>query len=65
MPFEYERTGTLHVAGSDAEAERLKAEAGGFESAGVAHEWLDGAALRSVAPSVVVQTSGDSSSRGT
>ena len=52
VTFEYERTGTLHVAGSDAEAERLKAEASGFTSAGVAHEWLDGAALRSVAPSV-------------
>ncbi len=52
IPFEYERRGTLHVAIDEAEAERLKAEANNYKSAGVACEWLDAAALHALAPSL-------------
>jgi glycine oxidase len=52
VPFEYERTGTLHVAVGDAESQQLQAKAKEYESHRVACEWLDRSALRNAVPSL-------------
>jgi glycine oxidase len=50
--FHYDRSGTLEVAlGPDA-AEHLKAELMWLTAEGVAHEWLEGAALREREPQI-------------
>ena len=51
-PFHYDRSGTLEVALGADEAAHLKAAAGWLTSEGVAHEWLQGFALREREPQV-------------
>jgi glycine oxidase len=50
--FQYERSGTLHVAGSDADRARLRAERTAYSTQGVLHEWVEGAALRELEPAL-------------
>jgi glycine oxidase len=52
QPIEYERTGTLQVARSDAEAAELCALARAFVESGVQHTLLDAAGVRRLEPGV-------------
>lgn len=48
--FAYARTGTLEVALTDADVDRLRRAAAWLASEGVEHTWFDGSALRAHAP---------------
>ena len=50
--FEYSRSGTLEVALNDQDAARLTRSAEWLHTAGVAHEWMRGAAARTFAPAI-------------
>jgi glycine oxidase len=50
-PFEYERRGTLQVA-SGAEVAALSEEAKQYAERGVAHQWVEGQALRDLEPAL-------------
>jgi glycine oxidase len=50
VPFHYDRSGTLEVAFGADEAARLKTASQWLSTEGVAHEWLEGAALRDREP---------------
>ncbi len=52
LAVEYARTGTLEVALSDADADRLRAARAWLDTVDVAHEWIDGAELSGVEPAV-------------
>lgn len=52
VPFHYDRSGTLEVAVSRDEAAHLQAALGWLATEGVAHEWLEGSALRECEPSL-------------
>jgi glycine oxidase len=52
LEVEYTRNGTLEVALTDDEAQRLSEAAPWLASAGVTHQWLDPAALAEMAPTV-------------
>ena len=58
-PFHYDRSGTLEVALGPDEAAHLKASSTWLTAEGVAHEWLQGAALRACEPLI-----GDSAEAG-
>src|SRR5579862_647143 len=45
LPIEYSKTGTLDIALSDADVERLSASRAWLARTGVAHEWIDAAHL--------------------
>lgn len=51
-PLNYSRAGTLEVALSEEDATRLSHSADWLRTAGVTHEWLDGAAARTFAPAI-------------
>ena len=50
--FHYERSGTLHVAATGADAVRLSADAATYASLGVSHQWLDGSSLHALEPAL-------------
>ena len=50
--LEYERCGDLRIVESEADASRLQAAAAREREAGIGLEWVDGAALRSLAPAL-------------
>jgi glycine oxidase len=52
VPFGYARSGTLEVAFTGAEYERLRHSAEWLAAEGIAHQWLDGAVLRDAEPHV-------------
>jgi glycine oxidase len=52
VDIEYSRSGTLEVALTDADADRLSHSGEWLRSAGVAHEWLDAAGARTFAPPI-------------
>jgi glycine oxidase len=52
VPFHYDRSGTLHVALGADEAAALKAASVWLTAEGVAHEWLQGSALREREPQI-------------
>jgi glycine oxidase len=52
IPFHYDRSGTLEVALGGDEAAHLRRSADWLAAEGVAHEWLEGAALRHREPQV-------------
>jgi glycine oxidase len=49
---EYERSGTVQLAGDVAEASRLAALAHHLAQAGIEHDWLDGRGVREIEPGV-------------
>ncbi len=51
-PFSYHRSGTLEVALCADDAAHLQRARGWLAAEGIAHEWLEGAALRSFEPTV-------------
>lgn len=52
VPFHYDRSGTLEVALNGEEAAHLRRSAEWLAAEGIAHEWLEGAALRTREPQV-------------
>jgi glycine oxidase len=58
IPFHYDRSGTLEVALGDDEAAHLRRSADWLAAEGVAHEWLEGAALRDREPQVSASAAG-------
>ncbi len=52
VPFSYDRSGTLEVALTAEEVAHLRGSRDWLVAEGIAHEWLEGAALRSFEPTV-------------
>lgn len=52
VPFAYDRSGTLEVALNADEAAHLRGAREWLAAEGIAHQWLEGAALRSFEPAV-------------
>lgn len=52
MPVEYQRRGSLEVASTDADLNRLRAVADQLAEDGVEHRWLDAAGVRTLEPGV-------------
>ena len=58
VPFHYDRSGTLEVALGADDATHLRRSAEWLTAEGIAHEWLDGAALREREPQVSPSAAG-------
>jgi glycine oxidase len=58
VPFHYARTGTLEVALTPNDGEHLSQSVAWLRAQGVAHEWLDAAAVREFEPAVGASAAG-------
>jgi glycine oxidase len=52
QPVEFRRAGTLEIAVNDADIVRFTASAAALSAAGIAAEWMDGAAARALEPTL-------------